>query len=127
MKLDNLTYEIRGCIYDVYKTLGPGLLESVYEEAMMYELDSRKLFYENQVNFPVVYKGKNLKKNLILDLVVEDSVIIELKSVEELKKVHFKQLYTYLKLTDTRVGFLVNFNVDDILAKGSINRIVYNY
>lgn len=85
------------------------------------------MFYENQVNFPVVYKGKELKKNLILDLVVEDSVILELKSVEELKKVHFKQLYTYLKLTDTRVGFLVNFNVDDILAKGSINRIVYNY
>lgn len=127
MELDELTYEIRGCIYDVSKTLGPGLLESVYEEAMMYELDKRDLFYENQVNFPVVYKGKELKKNLILDLVVEDSVILELKSVEELKKVHFKQLYTYLKLTDTRVGFLVNFNVDDILAKGSINRIVYNY
>ncbi len=127
MELDELTYEIRGCIYDVYKALGPGLLESVYEEAMMYELDKRDLFYENQVNFPVVYKGKELKKNLILDLVVEDSVILELKSVEELKKVHFKQLYTYLKLTDTRVGFLVNFNVDDILAKGSINRIVYNY
>ena len=127
MKLDNLTYEIRGCIYDVYKTLGPGLLESVYEEAMIYEFDKRDLFYENQVSFPLIYKGKELQKNLILDLVVEDAVILELKSVEELKKVHFKQLYTYLKLTDTRVGFLVNFNVDDILAKGSINRIVYNY
>ena len=127
MELDDLTYEIRGCIYDVYKTLGPGLLESVYEEAMIYELDKRELFCENQVSFPIIYKGKDLKKNLVLDLVVEDSVILELKSVEELKKVHFKQLYTYLKLTDTRVGFLVNFNVDDILAKGSINRIVYNY
>ena len=127
MKLDNLTYEIRGCIYDVYKTLGPGLLESVYEEAMIYEFDKRDLFYENQISFPLIYKGKELQKNLILDLVVEDAVILELKSVEELKKVHFKQLYTYLKLTDTRVGFLVNFNVDDILAKGSINRIVYNY
>ena len=127
MELDDLTYEIRGCIYDVYKTLGPGLLESVYEEAMIYELDKRELFYENQVSFPIIYKGKDLKKNLVLDLVVEDSVILELKSVEELKKVHFKQLYTYLKLTDTRVGFLVNFNVEDILAKGSINRIVYNY
>lgn len=62
MELDELTYEIRGCIYDVYKTLGPGLLESVYEEAMMYELDKRDLFYENQVNFPVDIKGKSLKR-----------------------------------------------------------------
>lgn len=127
MELDTLTYKIRGCIYEVYKTLGPGLLESVYEEALMYEFDKNKLFYDNQVNFPVVYKGKELKKNLVLDLVVEDSVILELKSVEELKRVHYKQLFTYLKLTDLHVGFLVNFNVDDILAKGSINRIVYNY
>ncbi len=127
MELDTLTYKIRGCIYEVYKTLGPGLLESVYEEALMYEFDKNGLYYDNQVNFPVIYKGKELKKNLILDLVVEDSVILELKSVEELKRVHYKQLFTYLKLTDLRVGFLVNFNVDDILAKGSINRIVYNY
>ncbi len=119
---NEITYEIRGAIYDVYKTLGPGLLESVYEEALVYELQKRGLKVERQVNVPINYKDVILKTELRLDLLVEEQVIVELKSVEEMKKVFSKQLLTYLRLLDKRVGLLVNFNTDNILL--SIDRIV---
>lgn len=122
MQKDDLTYEIRGAIYDVYKTLGPGLLESVYEEALCFELESRGLSVERQKPVPVEYKGKVLKTDLRLDIIVEDQVIIELKSVEEMKKVFTKQLLTYLRLTNKKVGLLVNFNTDNILT--SITRVI---
>ena len=121
MTLDNITYEIRGAIYDVYKTLGPGLLESVYEEALVFELEQRGLKVERQKVVPIIYKGNCLKTELRLDLLVEDQVIVELKSVEEMKKVYAKQLLTYLRLMDKRLGLLVNFNTDNILT--SIHRI----
>lgn len=117
-----ITYEIRGAIYDVYKALGPGLLESVYEEALVFELEQRGLTVERQKHVPIVYKGNVLNTELRLDLLVEDSVIVELKSVEEMKKVFAKQLLTYLRLMDKRVGLLVSFNTDDILS--SMKRIV---
>ena len=116
-----ITYEIRGAIYDVYKALGPGLLESVYEEALCFELEQRGLKVERQKQVPLVYKGNVLKTELRLDLLVEDKVIVELKSVEEMKKVFSKQLLTYLRLMGKKVGLLVNFNTDDIL--NSISRI----
>lgn len=119
---NEVTYEIRGAVYDVYKELGPGLLESVYEEALCFELERRGLTVERQVQVPIKYKGSVLKSELRLDLLVEDKVIVELKSVEEMKKVFSKQLLTYLRLVDKRVGLLVNFNTDDILT--SIKRIV---
>ena len=119
---NEITYEIRGAIYDVYKDLGPGLLESVYEEALCFELEQRGLEVERQVQVPITYKGNVLKTELRLDIIVEDKVIVELKSVEEMKKVFAKQLLTYLRLMDKRVGILVNFNTDDILK--SIQRIV---
>jgi len=122
MQKDDLTYEIRGAIYDVYKTLGAGLLESVYEEALCFELESRGLSVERQKPVPIIYKDKVLKTELRLDIIVEDQVIIELKSVEEMKKVFSKQLLTYLRLTGKKVGLLVNFNTDNILT--SITRIV---
>ena len=121
MTLDNITYEIRGAIYDVYKALGPGLLESVYEEALVFELEQRGLKVERQKVVPIIYKGNCLKTELRLDLLVEDQVIVELKSVEEMKKVYAKQLLTYLRLMDKRLGLLVNFNTDNILT--SIHRI----
>ena len=121
MTLDNITYEIRGAIYDVYKALGPGLLESVYEEALVFELEQRGLKVERQKVVPIIYKGNCLKTELRLDLLVEDQVIVELKSVEEMKKVYAKQLLTYLRLMDKRVGLLVNFNTDNILT--SIHRV----
>ena len=121
MTLDNITYAIRGAIYDVYKALGPGLLESVYEEALVFELEQRGLKVERQKVVPIIYKGNCLKTELRLDLLVEDQVIVELKSVEEMKKVYAKQLLTYLRLMDKRLGLLVNFNTDNILT--SIHRV----
>lgn len=122
MTENEITYEIRGAIYDVYKELGPGLLESVYEEALCFELERRGLDVERQAQVPIHYKGNVLKTELRLDILVEDKVIVELKSVEEMKKVFSKQLLTYLRLMDKKVGLLVNFNTDDILK--SMHRIV---
>ena len=119
---NKLTYEIRGAIYDVYKELGPGLLESVYEEALCFELQQRGLKVERQVQVPINYKGNVLKTELRLDVLVEDKVIVELKSVEEMKKVFAKQLLTYLRLMDKKVGLLVNFNTDNILT--AMQRVV---
>lgn len=122
MTTDEITYEIRGAIYDVYKALGPGLLESVYEEALCFELEQRGLKVERQKQVPIVYKGNLLKTELRLDVLVEEKVIVELKSVEEMKKVFAKQLLTYLRLMDKKVGLLVNFNTDNIL--NAMKRIV---
>ncbi len=122
MSINQITYQIRGAIYDVYKALGPGLLESVYEEALVFELQQRGLKVEQQKQVPIVYKGNTLKSDFRLDLLVEDQVIVELKSVAEMKDVFYKQLLTYLRLSDKRLGLLVNFNVDDILD-GAITRV----
>jgi len=114
MTVNELTYEIRGAIFNVYNTLGPGLLESVYEEALVFELKERGLQVERQLEVPIQYKGNVLKTSLRLDLLVENQVIVELKSVEEMKPVFAKQLLTYLKLMDKRLGLLVNFSSNDI-------------
>ena len=116
MTVNEITFEIRGAIYDVYKELGPGLLESVYEEALCFELEQRGLKVERQLQIPIIYKGNVLKTELRLDFLVEDKVIVELKSVEEMKKVFAKQLLTYLRLMDKKIGLLVNFNTDNILT-----------
>ena len=122
---NDLTYQIRGAIYDVYKNLGPGLLESVYEEAMVYELQKRGLKVERQKEVPIHYDGHLLKTSLRLDLLVEGRVIVELKSVKEMQDVFWKQTRTYLRLMGLNVGILVNFNTDDILDD-SIHRIANN-
>ena len=119
---NELTYEIRGAIFDVYNELGPGLLESVYEEALTYELEERGLEVARQVEVPIIYKGNELKTPLRMDLLVENQVIVELKSVEEMKPVFSKQLLTYLKLMDKHVGLLVNFSSNNI--REGIKRIV---
>ena len=106
----------------MYNELGPGLLESVYEEALVYELKQRGLDVARQVEVPIIYKGNELKTPLRLDLLVNDQVIVELKSVEEMKSVFAKQLLTYLKLMDKRVGLLVNFNTNNV--RESIKRII---
>ena len=124
MMTDNdITYQIRGAIYDVYKNLGPGLLESVYEEALVYELEKRGLKVERQKEVSIQYDGHVLKTPLRLDLLVEGRVVVELKSVKEMQDVFWKQTRTYLRLLGLRVGILVNFNTDDILDD-SIHRII---
>ena len=119
---NEITYEIRGAIFDVYNELGPGLLESVYEEALAFELQERGLEVFRQMEVPILYKGNELKTPLRLDLMVNDRVIIELKSVEDMKPVFTKQLLTYLKLLDKHIGILVNFNTSNL--RDSIKRYV---
>ena len=119
---DSLTYKIIGCAMEVYKQLGPGLLESVYEQALIHELKLNDIPVESQVEIKVNYKGINISDNLRLDLLVDDSVIVELKSVEELKPIHHKQLLTYLRLMNKKVGLLINFNTDNLMD--GIRRIV---
>jgi len=119
---NDITYQIRGAIYDVYSKLGPGLLESVYEEALVYELEKRGLLVERQLDVPIHYDGQILKTSLKLDLLVQKRIVVELKSVKELQEVFFKQTRTYLRLLNLKVGILVNFNTNNIL-KDSIHRI----
>ena len=112
---NDLSYTIIGAIYDVYNHLGPGLLESVYEAALAYELEKRDLKVGRQIEVPILYDGKRIDTDLRLDLLVEDLVIVELKSVLEMKDVFYLQIDTYLKLTGKHLGLLVNFNTDDIV------------
>lgn len=121
---NDISYKIRGAIYEVYKNLGPGLLESVYEAVLTFELQKLGLKVETQVPVPVIYKDQKLEVGFRLDILVENKVIIEIKSVENLAEVHHKQVLTYLRLTGLKLGLLVNFNSDDILK--SVYRKVNN-
>ena len=122
---DPLSYKVIGCAMEVYNVLGPGLLETAYEKALIHELQSNGLSVSSQVPMEMQYKGVNLGEGLRLDLLVEDSIVIELKSVDELKPVHYKQLLTYLKLLDKRIGLLINFNVNDF--RDGIKRVVNDF
>lgn len=124
MSLNDLTYQIRGAIYTVFKELGPGLLESVYEAALMYELHKMGLNVRSQVGLPVIYKGVKLELGYRLDVLVENTIIVEIKSVEFLHNVHKKQLLSYLKLSDKKLGLLVNFNVSKLVDNESLVRII---
>ncbi len=107
-------YKIRGACFSVYNALGPGLLESAYEQALIIELRGIGLQVENQVAIDVSYKGSSIGTGFRLDLVVEGLVIIELKSVEKLCEVHHKQLLTYLRLSGIKLGYLINFNTNKL-------------
>ena len=122
MTENDISFKIRGAISKVYKTLGPGLLESVYESALFYELTKIDLKVERQVAVTIPYEEIVLDVAFRIDLLVEDKVIIELKSVEDLAPIHYKQIITYLKLTDKKLGLLVNFNTSDIFD--DIKRVV---
>ena len=124
MELNDLTYIIRGAIFKVHSTLGPGLLESVYEAALAYELVHSNLSIQTQTGVPVQYNDVKLELGFRLDILVEDKVIVEIKSVESLHDVNKKQLLTYLKLTGKKIGILVNFNVASLKDKESIIRII---
>jgi GxxExxY protein len=119
------TKPILDSIFEVYNNLGPGMLESVYERALMLELKSRGINAQNQVPVRAFYKGVDMNIDFRLDILVEDSIVLEIKSVEQLLPVHEKQLLTYLKLTDKHLGLLVNFN-ESYLKRG-IKRIVNGF
>ncbi|MDX6447535.1 MAG: hypothetical protein QOH71_4609 [Blastocatellia bacterium] len=110
--------------YKIHKRLGPGLLESVYEATLAYELAKRGLKLRRQQAMPVVYEAVRMDVGFRADLIVEGKVIVEIKSIEAIAPVHRKQLLTYLRLTDKRLGLLINFNVE--LIKDGITRVVNN-
>ena len=122
---ERIARHIVNAAYVVHKELGPGLLESVYEVCLLEELRNRGLYVENQVKIPVVFKGKKLDKEFIVDLLVENAIVVELKAVETILPVHEVQLLTYLKLADKKLGFLINFNVS--IIKIGIHRKINGY
>ena len=120
---EKTTEAILGGAIEVHRELGPGLLESAYEECLCHELGLHGLRFERQTPLPVVYKGIALDCGYRLDVVVEDSVVLELKSVEQLLPIHEAQLLTYLRLSGKRVGLLLNFNVP-VLKDGIVRRVL---
>ena len=126
MEINDITYKVRGAIFEVYNNLGPGLLENVYEAALMKEFELIGLKAKNQLALPVTYKQYDIELGYRIDILVENKIIIEIKSVKALEDVHKKQLLTYLKLSGIEVGILVNFNVAFFKDKESIVRIVNN-
>ena len=122
MSENEISFEIRRAAFKLHTELGPGLLESVYETALTYELRQLGLRVATQVPLPMVYAGVQMEIGFRLDLVVEGKVIVEIKSVEALQEVHFKQLLTYLKLSGFKLGQLINFNV--VTLKEHMHRLV---
>ena len=112
--INDISYKIVGCAIEVHKQLGPGLLESVYETCFVDELISQSLKVERQIPVPILYKGKDLGTNLVLDLIVNECVIVELKAVEIMIPVFKAQLLSYLKLTGKPKGLLINFHCENI-------------
>jgi GxxExxY protein len=111
LRYEELTEKILGAAIEVHKALGPGLLESAYEECLCHELNLRGLCFQRQIKVPVIYKGISLDCGYQLDIIVEETVILELKSIERITSIHEAQLLTYMKLLRKPVGFIINFNV----------------
>lgn len=124
MKENDVSGVIVDCCFKIHTTLGPGLMEMVYEELLCYELEKKGLGFARQQGIPVVYEGIEVKLGFRADIIVENKVIIEVKSIEKIAKVHFKQLLTYLKITDLKLGLLINFN--EALIKEGIHRVANN-
>lgn len=124
-QFEYLANQIFQAALEVHKILGPGLLESVYEFALVKELQLRNIFVQYQVKVPLFYKGYETGKEFFIDMLVENERVIEVKSVDALHPVHEAQLLSYLKLADKRLGFLINFNVT--LIKEGFKRKVNNY
>lgn len=124
-QLDSIARHIVDCAFHVHKNLGPGLLESIYQRALAHELSKRGFEVRCAIPLPILYDGVNLGVGYQMDMVVEETIIVENKAVQELHPVHQAQLLTYLKLTDSRLGFLINWNV--VLIKNGIKRIVNQF
>jgi len=122
-ELNKISYEIIGCAYSVHRNMGQGLLETVYEICFGYELSKKNLHFRRQVTMPVEYEGLFLESGYRIDLLVEEKIIVEVKSVDKILPVHKAQLMTYLKLAKMKLGLLINFNVPNL--QDGIVRIVY--
>jgi len=121
-KLNEITAKILDAAIEVHRNLGPGLLESVYEECLEEELRCRSVDTKSQMSVPIVYKGRRLNKEFRIDLLIEKEVIVELKTVDKLAPIHEAQLLTYLKLANKKVGILINFN--EVLLKNGYKRML---
>lgn len=121
--INKITEAIIGAAIEVHRTIGPGLLESTYEECLCRELALQKIPFQRQVPLPVSYKGVNLDCGYRIDLIVADQVVVELKVVENLERIHEAQLLTYLRLSHCKIGLLINFNVP-LLKDGIIRRVL---
>lgn len=121
MEINQITEKVIGAAIEIHKILGPGLLESAYEECLCYELSRSRISFRRQVDLPASYKEVKLDCGYRIDLLVEEEVVIELKTVEKLLPIHEAQLLTYLKMMDKRLGLLINFNVP--VLRDGINRI----
>jgi GxxExxY protein len=121
-KTEEIGSEIIDCAYRVHKNLGPGLLEKIYETCFCYELDNKGIFFERQLSIPITYDNILFDEGLRVDVYVENAIICELKSAEKINPLWEAQLISYLKLSKTRLGFLINFNVP--LIKQGIKRFV---
>lgn len=122
MEFDKLSNQVIGCAIEVHRTLGPGLLESTYEQCLAYELGHARIRFQLQQALPVHYKGLRLDCGYRVDVLVEDALILELKSVDSIQGIHEAQLLTYMKLANIRTGLLINFNVQQL--KTGIKRFV---
>jgi GxxExxY protein len=122
MEFDELSGKIIGCAIEVHKNLGPGLLESAYERCLSYELNAAGLKNETQKELPIDYKGMRIDSGYRIDLIVENSIIVELKSVDKILPIYEAQLLTYMKLAGVKIGLLINFNVTKL--KEGIKRFV---
>ena len=116
--INQLAYDIVSCAIEVHKELGPGLLESIYEEALFMELRNRNFFVQRQLELPVYYKGVECRNPLRIDLVVSEKIIVEVKAIDSVHPIHEAQLLTYMKLADIPKGLLINFNVTNITKEG---------
>ncbi len=125
VELNRLSKEILDASIQVHKEMGPGLLESVYEICLIEELKFRNINATSQVELPLIYKGRKLNKEFRIDVLVENEIILELKTVEKILPVHEAQIISYLKLADKRLGFLINFNVS--LLKQGFHRFVNKF
>lgn len=121
-KLDAITYKIIGLAIEVHKQLGPGLLESAYQECLYYEIVNSGLIVEKQKTLPIIYKDIKLDHGYRIDLLIENTIVIELKTVEAFTDVHFAQILTYLKLGNYPLGLLINF--DSKILKNNIKRFI---
>jgi len=121
---EDLTEQIIGAAIEVHRALGPGLLESAYEECLCHELNIREIPFRRQVSLPVLYKGVKLDCGYRIDLIVDDRVILELKCTEHILPVHEAQLLSYMKMTNVRVGILVNFHVATLVRGGIVRKVI---
>jgi GxxExxY protein len=124
MLFEDATFIIRACIFEVYRVLGPGLLESVYQTALQFELLNAGFDVKSQVALPVVYKEARLDLGFRIDLLINDEILLEIKSVEAIHDVHKKQLLTYLKLSKRKLGLFINFSVARLEDRISLIRVI---